>query len=603
MKSQYGPWATLIDAGGNPQLSAFWRRRLTMLVPTSQTSPVLSRRNLLWLGAAATLLLALPTFRSAPAVAEENKPANEATPGHANKAKQQVPAADSGLPATDPYNGLPAYAPLCHADVRKTLNLSSEQERKLREINATFRPHWQVFRDALRLGGATAEWDAAQAKFRQEANAVRKQIEQLLTAEQLTAIRQIVLQGDAAGLNQQPHMREKLGLTAQQEKELDRLAREQEEKMWQFARDAAEKALAVLSPQQRQRLEFEANTETVSFSRGRGGPAFTPYIYLEWAGVQKETGLDDEQRSKLRTISAKYTPIALQELPKLRKEAADPLTKSRKAKPVQEKLLELGKRMRVEIDAVLTPQQLATLKKITTDQYLSAVVTIPRILKEIDASQKQQDELRRLRDERGKMLALQTSIREAGKKSLAVLTPQQRETFREEIDRHRNWLISSAVFSSSDYPFMTITTGHQAPTKKATDATGQGAANSRAKSATTVTFWKAKSVTVFPIVLNSGAPIPGVSPAMSKNIAEMVGLLLERGGMKPVEIAAAQFSPPKDADSARLAAAFGSFVQAQKLKTDCGFTFGGLLDVLHAPPAFLGLAFERPPLSLSLSLR
>jgi hypothetical protein len=90
---------------------------------------------------------------------------------------------------------------------------------------------------------------------------------------------------------------------------------------------------------------------------------------------------------------------------------------------------------------------------------------------------------------------------------------------------------------------------------------------------------------------------------MSKNIAEMVGLLLERGGMKPVEIAAAQFSPPKDADSARLAAAFGSFVQAQKLKTDCGFTFGGLLDVLHAPPAFLGLAFERPPLSLSLSLR
>ncbi len=84
-------------------------------------------------------------------------------------------------------------------------------------------------------------------------------------------------------------------------------------------------------------------------------------------------------------------------------------------------------------------------------------------------------------------------------------------------------------------------------------------------------------MTVFPIVLNSGAPIPGVSPAMSKNIAEMVGLLLERGGMKPIEIAAAQFSPPKDADLAKLAVAFGRFVQSRNLKTDyalCGQFIG-----------------------------
>ncbi len=62
MASQFGPWATPIDAGSNPQLSAFWRRRLTMLVPTSQTSPVLSRRHLLWLGAALVLTMVLPSF-------------------------------------------------------------------------------------------------------------------------------------------------------------------------------------------------------------------------------------------------------------------------------------------------------------------------------------------------------------------------------------------------------------------------------------------------------------------------------------------------------------------------------------------------------------
>lgn len=74
MGSQYGPWATLMNAGGNPQLSTFWRRRLTMLAPTSQTSSTLSWRNLLCLVTAGTLMIGLPTFRATTALAEEEKP-------------------------------------------------------------------------------------------------------------------------------------------------------------------------------------------------------------------------------------------------------------------------------------------------------------------------------------------------------------------------------------------------------------------------------------------------------------------------------------------------------------------------------------------------
>ncbi len=77
MNHPYGPWATAIDAGRNPQLSAFWRQRLAMLVPTSQTSPVLSQCNLLELVAAAALVCALPTFHAVPAVAEQEKVAQE----------------------------------------------------------------------------------------------------------------------------------------------------------------------------------------------------------------------------------------------------------------------------------------------------------------------------------------------------------------------------------------------------------------------------------------------------------------------------------------------------------------------------------------------
>jgi hypothetical protein len=71
MKTPYGPWATSIDAGGNPQLSAFWRRRMTRLVATSRTSPVLSRRCFACLLAVGAMMLAVPTFRSATIVADE----------------------------------------------------------------------------------------------------------------------------------------------------------------------------------------------------------------------------------------------------------------------------------------------------------------------------------------------------------------------------------------------------------------------------------------------------------------------------------------------------------------------------------------------------
>jgi len=77
MADKYGPWATLIDAGVNPQLSAFWKKRMSMLVPISRTSPVLSRRNLLRLGATVIITTVLPTFVFVPAMAEEQRRESE----------------------------------------------------------------------------------------------------------------------------------------------------------------------------------------------------------------------------------------------------------------------------------------------------------------------------------------------------------------------------------------------------------------------------------------------------------------------------------------------------------------------------------------------
>jgi hypothetical protein len=77
-----------------------------------------------------------------------------------------------------------------------------------------------------------------------------------------------------------------------------------------------------------------------------------------------------------------------------------------------------------------------------------------------------------------------------------------------------------------------------------------------------------KSATVFPIVLNSGKPIDGVAANMSKDLAELVGLFLERAGVKEIEIADARFSPSEKDDLAKLAEAFGQFVRSRNLSTE-----------------------------------
>jgi hypothetical protein len=91
----------------------------------------------------------------------------------------------------------------------------------------------------------------------------------------------------------------------------------------------------------------------------------------------------------------------------------------------------------------------------------------------------------------------------------------------------------------------------------------------------------AKSVTVFPIVLTVDTPAaqpPQLPPGMSKNLAEWVGLFLERGGMKQIEIADAKFSPPEKADLTTAAEAFGQFVRSQKLSTQYAL-FGQFLGI------------------------
>jgi Tol biopolymer transport system component len=79
MRNSFGPWTTAIHTGAYPQLSTFWKRRMTMLPMLAGSRP-LSWRDLLGLAVPGVLLLMLPLIRLQPgAVADEQtaKPKEE----------------------------------------------------------------------------------------------------------------------------------------------------------------------------------------------------------------------------------------------------------------------------------------------------------------------------------------------------------------------------------------------------------------------------------------------------------------------------------------------------------------------------------------------
>lgn len=59
---QFGPWASAIDMGPRAQLSAFWKRRMTMLAVLKRSGPRASASALFGLGCLAAMVLSTPTL-------------------------------------------------------------------------------------------------------------------------------------------------------------------------------------------------------------------------------------------------------------------------------------------------------------------------------------------------------------------------------------------------------------------------------------------------------------------------------------------------------------------------------------------------------------
>ncbi len=472
----------MIDLGGSPQLSTFWRRRLTMLAAASRSSLALSRSNLFWLGAAALLLMALPTIHFAAASEEDaavgkggaravttssekpaGKDAESATPrvyGDVVVGSWTVTSKDEG----NGYLNLPVgvYFELRRPFTRKELEITPAQEKKLVEISQASSKHEEKVRKLIRKDYEAmspqeriAKAGEFQSRLEQVINSepVRKQIEQLLAKEQLSALRSASI--GANGLDRlllDRQLREKIGVTDQQKKELEQLLTEwqqrQSKELPKLIDAVEQKTLAVVTPEQWSKLERD-----IAAKGGIVPEAMYPSTELDELvrpDVCKRLGLTAEQRAKARKLFDE-AQVRLRQpgqgglITMSASSSADHGKVAEKQRTMELTIAEWTKKSHEAIGRILTKQQSAELARLVVRRaFLNALdMTLiggtPRaadragLLRQIKITPEQWKDLCRLHDEKAGIMW--HSFREIGNGVLKILSPVQQEEFFEQWSR------------------------------------------------------------------------------------------------------------------------------------------------------------------------
>ena len=154
---------------------------------------------------------------------------------------------------------------------------------------------------------------------------------------------------------------------------------------------------------------------------------------LGMANIQKEVGLTDEQKQNLKGVSDKYqaaqttiqqNAAQLRELPREEQQ--------KRAAELNEQAQALDRAARRKVETVLTPQQIETLKKIDFQLQVPAILTNPSSPDQLGLSEEQRQRMRQVFEEAQEKLQL--IQRETAGLALGVLTPEQKEKLRQQIE-------------------------------------------------------------------------------------------------------------------------------------------------------------------------
>ena len=456
---------------GSSQLS----RRIAMLLDeTFRVEPTGSRR---WkfralgvsvlLGVACSLLTLQPA-RSAGQPTPAGLSGGQAATDNASKS---TPVANQEI-ATKPSSGgeerefkyspsyttqmraIAGYLLLETASTQEQQGLTKEQQARVREISKTFWTEQESLLTPWCLP-SRKERDAAHEKREHARFSAFNQIAATLTPRQMKSLRKLVFRWMVGNdLNYQPRAYlDSIGITAEQWRKLQELHRAMDKRLQRDSVKTTDRLLAVLSPRQSQRIRSEVeqfyraeheptiekeaeDNSGISFSTlvvivpkldaasdddaAGGGRALPIYEDLSQGVARKTLGLSVDQRKQLQKIADGY-----------RTKAEGPATTAKIAQNAR-----LTAEVRQQIERLLAPQQLTTLKEIVFRYRVVRALADSKVQEKMQFSRQQKESLDRIRwewDEMGRR-----NGQESNAKAFALLTPHEQEVLLQERERRES---------------------------------------------------------------------------------------------------------------------------------------------------------------------
>jgi Spy/CpxP family protein refolding chaperone len=374
---------------------------------------------------------------------------------------------------------LPSYQLLLQPSVQRALNLTDEQRTRLQDIADKYWPERRQIagRELAQMESAAqrelAAYDAKSGnggsvsstpvgdispfskelveKLERQWRIARKQIEDVLTAEQLRKLKDVTFRTFAfgGGVISEPQVLERLGIAKNQQDALRalelRLQKEKDRRLRSVTRERIQKMVAVLTPEQRSRLRETQSPDKDPETDCSHYPYPMLPSQLPDTGLAEYLGFSPGQREHVRKIViAHWTTLIVLEHEK----QGLPVENAMARKAVGQKRRKEMANLRKQIEAALTPEQWAGCKEMAFENL--AMNTLHRAaqkaqsFREVAAqafdgtglAEQQRTALREIEAEY--VDKPQQIYCEMTDKALAVFTPAQQEKLRAEVDR-RGW--------------------------------------------------------------------------------------------------------------------------------------------------------------------
>jgi Spy/CpxP family protein refolding chaperone len=160
--------------------------------------------------------------------------------------------------AQPPGTVLPGYWMLSQENVQKDLKLTDEQKKSLKQIAdkyyAQMREEWSGIRE-LAPGEQQKKFGEIREASVKLAEGVRKQVEEVLTPEQLAELKELTFRYRVAMMLVNPRTLEELGASDEQKAKFQQIRDDQQKRMQEIQQQSVDKMFKVLTAEQIEKLK------------------------------------------------------------------------------------------------------------------------------------------------------------------------------------------------------------------------------------------------------------------------------------------------------------------------------------------------------------